>query len=251
MTNLDRNNNLDHQHYPRAPIIEAIIELRFGGAFSDKELARLRAHFKSSFPTIEDRTNIKVEVGQSGVTTLESPAGFKMTATNAVDLVLVGVDTFATVRLAPYERWEHFRAAAETNFSEFTEAVGRKVVSRIGVRFMNRLDVPLKEVDGSSLNKFLKVGVSIPLDVSSVIEQFSFTFQGVERSTGAKLNINSGVMPPALIDHLSLLLDIDVYWDSDIPGRIDKMFEKVEQLRHAKNSVFEHSITDQARELFR
>jgi hypothetical protein len=55
---------------------------------------------------------------------------------------------------------------------------------------------------------------------------------------------------PVLIDHFSLMLDLDLILDRDIPGRPEGWWERLDLVRKAKNRVFEASITDKVRELF-
>ena len=71
-----------------------------------------------------------------------------MTAQNAMDLVLINEDSFGTVRLA--ERWEVLIADARRNFDGFTKVVGRKKIVRMGVRFINRIDIPTASFSGRS-----------------------------------------------------------------------------------------------------
>ena len=92
--------------------------------------------------------------------------------------------------------------------------------------------------------------ISLPLEISNVVGDYSLAVTGIEVSTGAKLTIQSGTIPPALLDHFSISLDIDAYFDSDIPMRLDEIWKKAEILRHAKNAGFENCITDELRILF-
>jgi uncharacterized protein (TIGR04255 family) len=238
------------RHYNRPPIVEAVIDLKFEGALSEREFERLRDQFKREYLTVEERKNISVQIHADKVASVVSPAGFKMTAQNAVDVVLINLDSIGSVRLAPYERWENLATKAKENFQTFTKVVGRKTIVRIGVRFINRIDIPNSEIEGRPFSDFIKVGVSIPMDVSNVLGSYSLAANGIEVSTGAKIVVQSATVPPALISHTSILLDIDAYWDHDISGRLDEMWASTDVLRNAKNAVFEQCITDEVRELF-
>jgi uncharacterized protein (TIGR04255 family) len=183
------------------------------------------------------------------VETNSERAGFKMTAENAIDVILINSDSFGSARLAPYDRWENLVAGARSNFETFTKVVGRKQITRIATRFINRFDIPTEKIEGHSFAKFVRVGVSLPIAVSHVIGDYSLAVTGFEVSTGAKFLIQNGTVPPALLDHISISLDIDAYWDSEIPTRIEEIWEKAETLRDAKNAIFENCITDEMREL--
>ena len=238
------------RYYNRPPIVEAIIDLKFDGILSDRELRRLRDRFKTNFPAIEEKKNIRVEVNAQGISTKSTPAGFKMTAKNAVDMVLINEDSFGTVRLAPYDRWKNLIRAAKNNFEIVMKAVGRKTVVRLGVRFVNRLDIPSAKIMGRDLAEFVKLDIALPQGIAKERGSHSLAVNLVEVSTGAKVLLQSGEMVPALLDHRSVSLDIDASWDSDISNRIDEMWASVELLRNAKNACFEACITDELRSLF-
>ncbi|PWB58155.1 MAG: hypothetical protein C3F17_19240 [Bradyrhizobiaceae bacterium] len=239
------------RRYPKAPIVQAVIDLKVNEAFSERELERLRDRFKRQFPSVEEKRNFKVELRTGTAVQQKSElAGFKMTAPNGADVVLINEASFGTVRLAPYDRWESFVEQAKENFNVFTGIVGRRSIVRIGVRFINRLDIPDRLISGEPLSKFLRVGISMPDDMTSVIGNFSFVAQGTEEQTGTPFVLRCGIMSPVLIEHVSVQLDVDAYWNTDIPTRIDEMWAGTERLRHAKNAVFEQSITDELRRLF-
>ena len=46
-----------------------------------------------------------------------------------------------------------------------------------------------------------------------------------------------------------MVLDIDIFRTEDLPGNEAQLWELLEQLRQAKNMVFEACITDQTRRL--
>jgi uncharacterized protein (TIGR04255 family) len=61
---------------------------------------------------------------------------------------------------------------------------------------------------------------------------------------------SSIVAPPPLIDHISFLLDIDVFRSEQIPGREDELWTVIDEARAIKNTIFERCITDETRKLF-
>ena len=67
---------------------------------------------------------------------------------------------------------------------------------------------------------------------------------------GFKLRINTNVVQSPLIDHFSIVLDLDLSPQGDIPQRNDEIWEMINLMRGHKNNAFEMCITDKARELF-
>jgi uncharacterized protein (TIGR04255 family) len=62
--------------------------------------------------------------------------------------------------------------------------------------------------------------------------------------------INSSLVPPPLVDHASVILDIDVSRAGDPPQKDDEIWALIDRIRVHKNHIFEESVTDKARELF-
>ena len=241
----------DQKRYVRPPITEAVIELRFGETLSARDMERAQEKFKRQFVTVEERMNVELSIQGQKVTHTASPAGYKLTAKNAADVILITPNTLCTVRLAPYESWDALIELAKEHFDILVKVLGRKSVVRIGARFLNRFDVPNHLIVGADISEFLLLGISLPDSIGKTVGPYSLAVNTVHDNTGAKLLVQSAITVPALIDHTSITLDTDAFWDFDIPQRIDDMWAKAEALRAAKNSVFENSITDKLRELFK
>ncbi len=239
-----------NEGYKRPPIVEAVIDFRFGAPLTEPEIRRVRSRFEGHYPSVEEVQKIEVAIGPGGVVTNSAFDGFMMRSRNGSDICLVRPSGFTSVRLAPYPGWDAFEATAQENFKSFTNAAGRHKISRIGVRFINRIDIPLKIVEGHDLNEFFTVGPSIPENLSNHVNEYSMKFEIVDAETGVKIIVNTGISHPALLECISVLLDIDTIIDRDIPERAVLRWEQVRTLRHVKNRVFENCITDRAKELF-
>ena len=62
--------------------------------------------------------------------------------------------------------------------------------------------------------------------------------------------MNAATVQSPLIDHVSLLLDIDLFKDQNVPQKDNEVWELFSHLHRQKNKIFEAFITDKARELF-
>lgn len=169
----------DKKHYARPPITEAIIELRFSENLSAREMERAKEKFKSQFVTVEEKKNVEFSIHGEKVTHTTSPAGYKLTAKNAVDVILINPNGFSTARLAPYESWDVLIASTKENFAQFTKIIGRKNLARIGARFRNRFDIPNDQITGVDINEFLLLGISLPDVISKTIGPYSLAVNAV------------------------------------------------------------------------
>ena len=57
------------------------------------------------------------------------------------------------------------------------------------------------------------------------------------------------VFLPPLLNHVSLLLDIDIFRTEEIPNNDNQLWEVVEEAHVLKNNVFETCITEETRKL--
>jgi uncharacterized protein (TIGR04255 family) len=55
---------------------------------------------------------------------------------------------------------------------------------------------------------------------------------------------------PPLVGFAALVLDIDVFRETNIPRRDEDLWALVNRIRTYKNNIFETCITDQSRALF-
>lgn len=239
----------EQKRYARAPLTEAVLEVRSDKPLTARDLERCRDKFKRQYEKIEELSDVEFAFNEGKVSHKAVLSGYKMTAKNAVDVVLISPLSLATIRLAPYQCWEELLVSAKANFETVTKLVGRQTVVRIGARFVNRIDIPNEQLTGRQSTDFILADVHIPDKGMGAMTAYFFNAHTL-RTDGIKLVIQSGIANPVLIDHTSILLDIDASFEGGIPTRIEEMWEKTELLRSAKNSVFESSITDRCRELF-
>jgi len=236
--------------YPKAPIVEAVFEVRFAETLSIADFARARERFKSNYPKTEDENDIRVAIDGPHINTQTSLSGIKLTASNAADIVLIRTNLISSNRYAPYIGWDDFFSKVISNFETFTKLFGRKTITRIGTRFLNRLDIPSEQLEGRSVSEWVKATVALPKQLTQTIGPYSFAVNFIHLDTGAKILLQSGVVPPALLKHVSVTLDIDAFVDENIGPHKDEIKRIAPMLRAAKNSVFENLITEKLRMTF-
>jgi len=236
--------------YRNPPIVEAVFEVQFSEPLSGRDLDRLRERFINRYPKVDQQYQVDVEINPDGrATTKAAPIGFRMTSSNALDTVTLQHQRFGTSRMAPYEGWEKFVSTVSANYDEFTKIAGRRTLTRIASRYINRLDIPTEELEGVDVLQFLWFGVAMPDEMSKSIGPFSVAANfSVDE---VKVLAQCAVIAPALLNHLSFLFDIDAFIDKDISPHKDAIWAVAERLHQVKNHVFEAGITDRLRERFK
>ena len=247
--------------YARPPITEAVIELRFDPVISQDALAKFLRDVHGQYPTAEQSYEVTVElkVPASGAEPIATPkkklAGYKITSRDETDLILVAADRLATVRLAPYCGWEEFLETTKNNYALLKKRSGYRKIVRVATRYVNRIDIPICMSDSVGTTKpidtteYLLLEPRIPGIIPNV-SSFASQFVGSVPEIDGKVLVNAATVSSPLIDHVSLLLDIDLFKDQNIPQKDKEFWDLLAAFRHQKNMLFEAFVTDQARELF-
>jgi uncharacterized protein (TIGR04255 family) len=136
--------------YKRAPITEAVIELRYSQLLDKDAVDKLNGRITPSYEKSEQFESWEVKVDLPGTVggkvnaqaVPDGRGGYKLSADDLSDLLLITGISMTCSRLAPYEAWEPFCERAKRDWSKAREALGYKKLSRVGVRFLNRIDVP-------------------------------------------------------------------------------------------------------------
>lgn len=237
--------------YGRAPIIEAVIELRFTNPLSMKQVEKFHSRMKRLYPAVKNRMDIEVTVGPNGPTaTRQTPTGFQMTSANGTAVMVIQMGSLAVSRLAPYAGWEALREELKTAYAALEKMVRRVPLSGASSRFINRIDVPIKSIGGQPMNEFFGIGVASPEGLFESCSAFSVTAEMSETQTGLGVRFTCASQKESpLIEHQSFLLDIDVRTKSEMPDDKDEIWDQVDQLRRAKNNVFEAALTEKIKGL--
>ena len=158
------------------------------------------------------------------------------------------LDGFTMSRLAPYESWEPFRDEARRLWNIYREHVKPKQVTRIAVRYINRLDLPLPLSDFKDyLRTFPEVSPDLPQGLAGFFTQLTIPLQDIK----SVMLLNEAIIEPAKPECVSIVLDIDIFRTEDLPDTEEGNWELFEELRLRKNYAFEACITDRTRELIK
>ena len=121
-------------------------------------------------------------------------------------------------------------------------------ITRLAVRYINRLDLPTPFDDFSKyLNTIPQLGPGMPQGLSNFFMQLQIPYEKLN----ALLVLNQTMTAPAREGVISIILDLDLFKTHDVPQDERGIWEILEQMRLAKNEAFEASITDEMRERFK
>lgn len=241
------------RHYPNPPITEAIIDLRVELPETVKvaDLEKAHAGEESAYPIKKNRILAigQIQVGEQVAAAARSKhIGFLFISMDGKQLFQARLDGFSMNRLAPYENWDVFCAEARRLWDRYRSVAKPKKLLRLAVRYINRLDLPLPVPD---LKDYLRTVPEISPDLPQNLEGYFLHLRIPMGDIKSTLLVNQTIIEASGPNIVSVVLDNDIYRDDDVPQNDDAVWSFFEELRARKNEVFESSITDRARELFK
>lgn len=240
-------------HYDKSPLTEAVIDLRveLPEEVTLDVLARLQSGQDTAYPTVKRHFETEVQFTEPGVepSTIQRQAGYVFTSEDGRQVVQVRLNGFTFSRLAPYENWNSFRDEARRWWDNYRNATRPEAITRTAVRYINRLDLPLPVTE---LKDYLKTVPEVSSDLPfQDLSGYFMQLQIPQTDIGAMLILNEALVPPppSTPNVVSVLLDIDLSRNIDLPSDEETLWSLFEQFRVRKNEIFEGCITDSTRRL--
>lgn len=243
---------LTAKNYSKPPITEAVIELRLANSFDLTKLESFVFRQKSKF-NIETLSEHEVKIPtQSAIdSSLETKTrflGFRLIEiSDTSNIILLKTNAISISRLPPYEGWEKLNLSLKQNLKFF---FGKKIfpLNRIGVRFINRIDVP--EGEKFRLEDYLKVYPHVPEKKYPNLNNFLVHTRSDLDDIGS-LTVNVSNVDSPLLNHSGILLDIDVAQYMQMPKNEKELTGSLDKMRIVKNYYFENLITQKTKRLFK
>lgn len=240
-------------HLPKAPIVEAIIDLRARatppwepGTVRERLTAALES-YSEALELVEQRFEFTPSVPPRATASQSASRGVMLRSSDERQIVQLRHDGFSFSRLAPYEQWETFVAEALRLWGIHCELLQPEDVQRVSVRFVNRILLPL----GSDFGDFFQVEIAkVPAP--------SWTLQGFLRQhswllpdavTSANVVLTNHI-PEGMPPQLPVILDIEAVQHATIAVQED-LSARLAHLRDTKNRVFFSTLTPKAVDLLR
>jgi uncharacterized protein (TIGR04255 family) len=242
-------------HYDRAPITEALIDIRIeapkGLRLEDLEALKRQL---SDYP-LEETKSIAQGTFQFGPSVqaiaTQTPWAIVRRNQDKNQVIQIGVHGFTFSRLAPYETFERLRDEAHRLWDLYKECAKPRRIARVGLRYINQFNLPGPTVDPATyLNTFPRLPDSLP-DELTHFDHFLLNLRLPQQDLGegAFLIINEGGAPSAVPDIIPFVLDLDLVVENTPVMNEQQLWAFFDTLRTRKNQYFEASITDKARQL--
>lgn len=237
-----------------APITEALIDIRvkLPESITVETLDAVYGSISEKYPVRRERRQFESKIEIKGEAASHSPIshdviGYLYSSSDGKQTVQYRLDGFTLNRLKPYESWERLRDETHELWLKYIDIAKPEFVTRVALRYINHLNIPLPIRD---FNEYLKAPPIVPEPLPQGISSFLTRVVLQEPSLGATAIIIQALEAIVDPEFAPIILDIDVFKQSQINIGDNAVWEILEKLRDFKNKVFFESITDKTKELF-
>lgn len=232
--------------------METALELVFSqgclGPSTEKASKRLSKHYENR--SEERNLNVVIDGEKQVMTSKEQSVGWRLMNRDQTEVVVLQDDRLIIGQLAPYPGWEEFSRRVRRDYELLKSEVGFRLPIRVGVRAINRIDVPEASYLSAGPGQFLRCAPPTPPYGTKRIDAFLTQIENGLDDNGNKAKVVVATVFPLVPGTTALLLDIDVFNNSKLPDSDAGIWHLADSLRSYKNEIFESSITDRARQLF-
>jgi uncharacterized protein (TIGR04255 family) len=244
------------RHLSRAPAKEALIDIQFEPRVPidgvDKFVAKVAPEFKRKIDLWEAFIGFNTGGDGKNAKTQQTVVGRRLDSDDPPHVLQCRVGGFTFSRLSPYGKWEDLRREAYRWWRDFQAVVQPQRVTRIAVRYINAIKLPLPindfadyftcppkvpEALPQAISGFL-VRIVIPDDANNCI---SIVTQALEDR-------------PSVGDDgasITVLLDVDVFRTTRIESsQMEEVWSGLDALREQKNRMFFEHLTEKTVEMF-
>ena len=240
-----------HEKLPRAPIMEASIEFRVSPDAKPEALSGLRESVEAEYPIWQEQTDTsaRLEVSSAGVQSSHrrDPAGFVAWTAARNRCVAFGVRRFAFSQLHPYDDWETLRCEARSLWCAYLRARESTTVTRVGVRFINRILLPRDARLEDYFSTYPKIAEPLPQHVTNLLMRLEMP----RPEQKALIVITQAIEKVPRGETVPIIFDIDAVHTGGCAGDDEAPWEIAETLRNLKNDAFFGSVTERTLEMYR
>ncbi|MDD5037957.1 MAG: TIGR04255 family protein [Dehalococcoidales bacterium] len=239
------------RYLKNAPIQEALIDLRvrLSSGFDPKSFINVSEQLSAEYPKNEPRRLIAGILGvkEGKLITPEDKGvqGYFFKSEDEKNIVQFRMDGFTFSRLHPYTKWETVLLEAKRLWEIYHSVASPELITRIAVRYINRLDIELPIKD---FGEYLTAPPTIPASLPQEISQFLNRM--VIHEGDKTINLVQAMEPITEKKKIGIILDIDVFKIQESGFDIEDIWSEFEQLRGIKNRVFFESITEKTARLY-
>ncbi len=234
-------------HFAHPPITEAIISIVVQD-LPEPTIDRIRALGPRVLPEYAKTTDIS-QTQFVGEIRPETPPktsaqqkflGLQFQSEDLKQIFQARLNGFSFHRLAPYDRWETFRAEAFRLWELFREMVGEIKTLAFSVRYINALIVPAPALLEDFLNVYPEIPLEWPQMLSNYVMRLDLPISDDQTNDAGHLTAVQTLLP-SRPDTATILLDLNLQYPA-LRNSNDTLWQRIDAVRSVKNRLFSASL---------
>jgi uncharacterized protein (TIGR04255 family) len=241
-------------HLSKAPIVEAVLDIRANlhKAWNQNEVID---KLKSDLPEYSDikpqrQYQTFVQTRDNDIPEVRNEdlgmVGVMARTSNEIQITQFQRGGFVFSKLTPYESWNKFLAEALRLWHIYQNLAGVANILRIGVRYINRIEVPANNLEVSD---YIRLPVNTIGEMGLIYTGFLYQ-ESLRLPDDPYLIRTIDLQNNGNTSNIGLILDIDVF-TTESTESTDQLLTRLSFMHHVKNKVFFSSITDKTKELLK
>lgn len=236
------------RHLDRPPIAEAVInfQVQVPGRFDKQGLNKVPPAFKDFFPVAKQirKNQFAFQLDQGvpraeGIKTQVDETGFRFENGDGSRVAIFDWSgSFIYSQVNGYQSWEALISEAKSAWEVFKSIVAPTVVTRIGLRYINKCQFDLPADSTDLLNAAPTLPASLGVETTGFFSQVS-----VELPVGASANVTQMLQhePKASF----VIIDVDVYKQGiSLDPATEAIWDVLVPWREWKNKIFFSLVTE-------
>ena len=239
------------RHLPRAPVVEAVIDLRALPTvpLTEQTCRALLEPRLTGYGFLDSRRSYhaetKVEGGKPPSQKVEDLGwkGLRFVSEDQKQIAQFNRDGFVLSRLEPYVNWQQLEQEGFRLWEIFKELTKPVEVQRVGLRFINRVSLA---ADGLRFEDYLRPSPEAPTGFDLPFLHFMHQDTLAVPGHPYAVKVIRTIQPVTAGSEktVSLILDIDVFTTRGFEMNAEILSRSLAEMRWLKNKVFFGSFTE-------
>jgi uncharacterized protein (TIGR04255 family) len=229
----------------RPPLREALVDIRLRETLPLNWLAKLENAdfdgFANPQPMKQGAFKFEMPKDQPSRATVASEQlwGQRYDRNNGAEVLQMTRQGMTLSILKDYTKWEVLRDKARATWEKYIQISGPVGVSRLAVRYINGIDMPL----GQDYDLYLTAAPKVPTELPQIVNNFIQRVEVPFEKEAATAIITQTLGNPTEVNKGIAILDIDVFSNYHLEGASTEIWSVLDGLRVIANTIFFSSIT--------
>jgi len=191
------------------------------------------------------RFEISKDQPARALVTADQPVGRRYDRQDGTQVLQVRRNGMTLSILKNYTNWDALRDAARDKWNRYLDVSGPVGVSRLAVRYINGIEIPL----GADYDEYLTAGPQVPRPLPQIVNNFMQRVELPFEKDNATAIITQ-TLEAVVAAKGAAILDIDVFSLCSLDGTSSEVWSILERLRAIANDIFFSSITKKVLESY-